>query len=128
MYRPARTSDRRSLLRLAIVSFPLPAVLLLIGLTAIAGAGVAYLSSQSSVAGCAVDDKDRSTGSGGVTSYRVYSDCGVFEVSDNIFFGKFDSADRYAAVKVGKTYDFTVVGWRIPVLSQFPNVLGATKR
>jgi hypothetical protein len=33
-----------------------------------------------------------------------------FEVTNNIFLGKFDAGARYAALEVGKTYDVVVVG------------------
>lgn len=75
---------------------------------------------------CKVDDKDRSSDSKGNSIYRIYSDCGVFAVDDNLFFGKFNSADTYNKIKVGSTYQFDTVGFRNGFLSMFPNILSAT--
>lgn len=101
---------------------------LAVALVLVVSIGGIQTTVQSTATGCTVDDKDRSIGYKNRTSYRVYSNCGVLEVSDNIFIGKFDSADRYAAIKVGSTYDFKTVGWRAPLLSQFPNIVEAIKR
>lgn len=46
----------------------------------------------------------------------------VFEITDSIAFGRFDSADVYAGIDVGKTYSFTVVGERSEFYSIYPNI------
>lgn len=78
---------------------------------------------------CTVTDKDRTT----VTSregtsrsdMRIYTDdCGTLTVTDLMTRGQFDSADVYASIEPGSTYEITTVGWRIPWLSVFPVVLG----
>lgn len=74
--------------------------------------------------GCLVTGKDRTSGSQGQGSMRVYTkNCGVFEVSDAVFKGRFDSADRYSTIEPGKMYDFTTVGFRADVFSWFPNII-----
>lgn len=91
----------------------------------------AYFGSRTTVESCTVTSKDRgvsitSDGDGNTTSstnYRVYSSCGTFEVQDNLFLGKFNSADTYGALVEGETYDFDVIGWRNGFLSLFPNIL-----
>ena len=75
---------------------------------------------------CTVTGKDRVSGYRGATDSRVYTSCGVLRVSDSIVTGHLRSADTYAAIEVGKTYDFDTEGVRIGwPLSQFPNILEA---
>ena len=38
---------------------------------------------------------------------------------------RFDAADRYAALLPGHRYQLTTVGFRVPFLSLFPNVIDA---
>lgn len=76
---------------------------------------------------CTVDDKDRTTNSEGSSVYRIYSDCGVFNVEDAPFLGKFNSADTYAKIEVGKTYEFETYGFRNGFTSDFPNITQATE-
>ena len=47
----------------------------------------------------------------------------VMEVTDTLLRVRFTSSDEYAGIEVGKTYEFTVVGKRIPILSMYPNIL-----
>lgn len=49
-----------------------------------------------------------------------------FENEDNIFFGKMNSGDFLVKLEVGKTYQFKSVGYRIPFLSRYQNILSAT--
>ncbi|MFV1457364.1 hypothetical protein [Bacillus mycoides] len=46
----------------------------------------------------------------------------VIQNSDSVLMFKFDSADVQAVVHKGKGYEFKLRGYRIPVLSLFPNV------
>ena len=41
---------------------------------------------------------------------------------DTIVFGKFNSADIYASVEIGKKYTFYTYGWRVPLFSWFENI------
>lgn len=41
---------------------------------------------------------------------------------DSVFMMKFDSADVQAKVNKGEKYEFKLRGYRVPVLSMFPNV------
>jgi len=54
--------------------------------------------------------------------YLVFTDKGVFEVTDNLFIGRFDSSDFYGELKIGKTYDFKLRGYRVPILSMYQNI------
>lgn len=42
---------------------------------------------------------------------------------DNILRRKFNSSDIYGDLKIGSTYEFTVVGYRNPLLSTYKNIL-----
>ena len=73
---------------------------------------------------CTVTDKDRTTTREGASDMRLYTeDCGTLSVSDSLLDGHFSSADTYASIEPGNTYDFTTRGFRIPLLSMFPNVV-----
>ena len=74
---------------------------------------------------CTVQEKDRAISSKTGTSYRIYTDCGVLEIQDNIFLGQFNSADDYARLKVGQKYEFETVGVRAPLFSMFPQITAA---
>lgn len=47
----------------------------------------------------------------------------VFENTDNLFRFKFDSSNIYGELKVGHTYKMTVVGYRVPFLSMYQNII-----
>lgn len=68
-----------------------------------------------------VTDKDRGGDEG---SYRVYTeDDGTFANVDSWWRGKVDSADVWQQIEPGHTYRFHVVGWRLGLTSDFPNIL-----
>ena len=46
----------------------------------------------------------------------------VFQITDSLLAGRFNSADVYASIEVGKTYDFGVRGERNEFLSWYPNI------
>lgn len=78
-----------------------------------------------------VTDKDRITQRSGdtVTSkYLVFGDDEdgnslVFENIDTLIRFKFNSSNIQGRLKVGKTYDVVVVGFRIPFLSAYENII-----
>ena len=47
----------------------------------------------------------------------------VYEITDSLIQGRFNSSDLYGSIEIGKTYDFTVVGSRIPIWSLYPNIM-----
>ena len=47
----------------------------------------------------------------------------VYVVSDSLILLSFDASDRYAAIDVGRTYGVTTIGWRVPFLSMYPNIV-----
>ena len=69
---------------------------------------------------CHVTEKDRGGKDGGM---RVYTSCGTFQNTDSILRGKNTSADIWARIHPGQTQTFHVVGWRLGLTSDFPNIL-----
>jgi hypothetical protein len=57
--------------------------------------------------------------------YLIFTDKGVFENTDSWIELKFNSSDLYGKLEKGKTYDFRVYGWRIPLLSKYRNIVRA---
>ena len=51
----------------------------------------------------------------------------VFKITDNLFALRFNSSDVYAGIEIGATYCFTVGGYRIPVISKYPNIFAYKK-
>lgn len=49
----------------------------------------------------------------------------VYENTDNILRGKWDSSNLQAALEIGNTYEVQLVGYRIPFLSMYENILSA---
>ena len=78
-----------------------------------------------------VTDKERIyTGSGNNSSskYLVFGDDQngnslVFENTDCFIRGKWDSSNIQGQLKVGNTYKVTVVGYRVPFLSWYQNII-----
>lgn len=100
---------------------------------AILGLGVggcmAYRSTERTVT-ATVEGKERvcdTTQSDGQTRvdcyYLVFTDEGTFKLADSLAFGRFNSSDIYGRIKEGRTYEFAVAGWRLPIFSQYPNIV-----
>ena len=73
-----------------------------------------------------VTEKDRIVqGSGDSISskYLIFTNGEVFQNTDTIWYGKFDSTDIQGRIKPGKTYKVTVCGWRIPFWSMYRNIV-----
>ena len=51
----------------------------------------------------------------------------VFSMEDTLIKGRWDTADDYAEIEVGETYTFTVIGWRIPLFSEYENIIESKK-
>lgn len=48
----------------------------------------------------------------------------VFENTDSLLEGKLDSSDVQAGLEEGRRYEFQTYGWRIPLFSQYENIIG----
>lgn len=71
-----------------------------------------------------VTDKDRVSDK---NKYLVYTfdqqgESRVFEITDSLLKFRFDSSDDYNRIEVGKTYRITTCGYRVPILSWYPNI------
>lgn len=51
----------------------------------------------------------------------------VFSMEDSFVIGRFNTADDYAGIEVGETYTFKVIGWRIPIFSEYENIIAFQK-
>lgn len=65
--------------------------------------------------------------SGDDDKYLVYTkdengESQVFEITDSLLAGRFNSSDVYAEIEIGKTYKFTVGGSRNTFMSWYPNI------
>lgn len=96
---------------------------ILIAGIALTGCGIQY---DGDTTNCTVTDKYVSI-SGKSSAKMLASSCGVFQVEDEISQGNWNSADVYARIEVGKTYDFETYGFRNGFLSAFPNINSATE-
>lgn len=47
----------------------------------------------------------------------------TFQNTDNFFYGKFNSSNIYADLVVGGKYKIKVIGFRIPFLSRYQNII-----
>jgi len=52
----------------------------------------------------------------------------VFENTDTLLRGKFDSSTVYGNLEIGKTYEITVVGFRVPFLSWYQNIISYSEK
>lgn len=57
------------------------------------------------------------------STYLVFTDKGTYCVKDSILFFRWDSSDVYGSLREGETYDVEAVGWRVPILSMYPNII-----
>lgn len=64
----------------------------------------------------------------GNSYYLVFTDKGVFQNSDSLLFCKFNSSDIYGKLILDKSFSFTIVGWRVPFLSMYPNIIRAQEK
>lgn len=73
---------------------------------------------------CTVVSKDRTSDGKGNSDARIYTkECGVLKVGDATFIGHFNSADTYSQIQAGHVYEFHTIGFRVPFLSDFPNIV-----
>ena len=70
-------------------------------------------------------ESDKETGEVKST-YLVFTDQGVFRNDDSFWHLKYNSSDVYGMLDNGKRYNLKVYGWRIPILTMYPNIVKAT--
>lgn len=98
------------------------------GLALLGGMAFTVLNTfHTEVMTCTVANKDRASVNG-VSDMRVYTkDCGTLKVGDSLLDGQFASADVFASLEPGHTYEMKTRGWRIPFLSSFPLITSAVQ-
>ena len=78
-----------------------------------------------------VTDKEKiveSNGDNGVTSkYLVFTENEVFENTDVLLLGKWNSSDIQGRLRKDSTYTVKVYGWRIPFFSTYRNITKINK-
>jgi hypothetical protein len=116
-----RRHARRSAIASGIIAFSIVAV----PLTGV-GLHIGTWENSKSTQVCTVEQKDRTTKKDGGSDQRLYTDCGVFTVADDVLQGQWNSADTFAQLEEGETYELESVGWRNGFFSTFPNVISAT--
>lgn len=73
-----------------------------------------------------VIDKERITQKQGdnlESFYVIYTEAGPLKLEDDLFYGNFNSSDWYGQIRKDSTYTFETVGYRIGVLSSYPNIV-----
>lgn len=94
-------------------------------------AGIGWYRGTEHTVTATVDSKERvcesSRDSGQKCEYRVFTDNGVFKVTDTWLYWRFNSSDVYAGIKQGRTYRFRVVGVRAGFLSSYENIIEASE-
>lgn len=74
-----------------------------------------------------VFDKERVCESGGgACHYLIFTDDTTFQLSDSLLVGRFDSSDDYGQIRRCHRYELTYYGWRVGVLSMYPNIASYT--
>lgn len=73
-----------------------------------------------------ITDKERTHS--GNEKYLVFAEDSdgnvmVFENSDSFLRGKWDSSNIQGELKVGNTYEVTVIGYRVPLFSWYENII-----
>lgn len=59
--------------------------------------------------------------------YLIFTSEEVFKNTDAWYFGKFKSSDIYRDLEVGKSYLIKVSGYRVPMFSEYRNIIKVIK-
>lgn len=59
--------------------------------------------------------------------YLIYTDNGVYQDTDSMLNGKYNSSDMYGQLKVGQKYSCDVVGYRNGFWSAYENLINCNK-
>lgn len=57
------------------------------------------------------------------SKYLIFTKNEVFENTDVLLLGKFNSSDLYGKFNAGETYKVQVIGWRVPFMSWYRNIV-----
>lgn len=97
-------------------------LLLLAGLTA---SPIIHFSTQEAVS-FSVKRAERVTagyGANAESKYLIFTDTETFENTDSLWALKYNSSDIYGDISEGDSCEATVVGFRVPFMSMYRNVL-----
>lgn len=61
------------------------------------------------------------------SKYLIYTDNGVYENTDNLLLGKFNSSDLYGDILEGERYTCNATGFRVPILSWYENLISCER-
>jgi hypothetical protein len=70
-----------------------------------------------------IDCNHDSNGGRCSSKYLIFTDHGVYQDTDSIFYLKFNSSDVYGKLKRNHTYNCKVYGFRIPIISHYKNLV-----
>ncbi len=96
-------------------------VLLVVLLAGIFGIKIAQVCNVNTYT-VTVEDKESIRSKGG-SKYLIFTDKEVFQNTDSWLKGKFNSSDFYRDLKVGKRYHIKTIGFRVPFLSWYKNII-----
>ena len=54
--------------------------------------------------------------------YLIFTNKGTYKITDQVFYGKFNSSDMYGKIIINNTYIFELGGYRMPLFSQYQNI------
>lgn len=108
-----------SILAWLIISAGIGGIILLLG-------SISYLSVEHTE--FCVQEKQVMTSGGGKNSsvhskYLIFTDKGVYENGDSIWFWKFNSSDVYGQLKVNQCFKAKTNWFRVPFLSMYQNII-----
>jgi len=69
-----------------------------------------------------VEDKETKYDDG-TEKYLIFTDKGVYEVTDSFLVLHFSASDVYHELKRNETYNVKTYGWRIPFFSSYNNIV-----
>lgn len=69
-----------------------------------------------------VTDKERITTENS-SYYLIFTEQGTFTLTDSLMFKNFNASDDYGHLRRGEDYRVRVVGWRMPFLSSYQNIV-----
>lgn len=96
--------------------------IVLVAITTLVAIGLDYKFSKDQVV-ATVTDKSRVCNRDNECKYLIFTDVETFEVTDSLIHFRFNSSDYYGSIQRDQTYTFTVVGWRIPLMSMHRNII-----
>lgn len=94
-----------------------------VALLGISAAAASYSLQPNKESTITVDSKER--GRGDSSNDLVYTADKTFKVGDSWTRGRFNSADTYGMLRPGCSYRVTHYGYRLGLISAFPNIIAA---